>query len=135
MLPTIHFNDAGYYAAGVTPTIYGGPFVGPDTVQETNLAFYDMDRDVTVQDAIASVSGGAAPTYAHAYLLAVGDVNNVCAVLISGELLGNSVQRSVPALKFKKGERLFVRGVQLTNSGAGVEATVLMLRFAPKTGT
>lgn len=135
MLPTIHFNDAGYYASGVTPTIYGGPFVGPDTVQETNLAFYDLDRNVTLQDAIATVSGGAAPTYSHAYLLAVGDVNNVVAVLLASELQPAAIQRSVPALKFNKGERLFVRGVQLTNSGSGAEATVLMLRFAPKTGT
>lgn len=135
MLPTVHVNDAGTYAAGVTPTIYGGPFSGPDTVAETSLAFYDFDRDVTLQDAIASVSGGGNPTYAHAYRLAVGDVNNVVAVLYANELQGGSVQRSVPAVKFKKGERLYVTGAQLTNSGSGAEATVLMLRFAPKTGT
>lgn len=132
MLPTIHFSDAGYYASGITPTIYGGPFTGPDIVQETNLAFYDLDRNCTLQDAIATVSGGAAPTYAHAYLLAVGDVNNVVEILQSSEILPSSVYRSVPAIKFTKGERLLVRGVQMTNSGSGVEATQLMLRFAPR---
>lgn len=126
MLPAIHVNDAGNATAG---TIFGGPFTGPDTVQETNLAFFDITRDVTLQDAVAQLASGAAAVQGHAYLLAVDDVNAVVAVVQASELQPASIIRSVPALKFKAGQRLFVRAVQL--SGTAAEATILMLRWAP----
>ncbi len=129
MLPTVHFSDPGSGTAG---TIYGGAFLGPDTCQETSLVFYDIDRDCTLQDAIAALATGAAPAQGHAYLLSIGDVNSVVHVFLAAELLPASVQRSVPAIKFMKGDRIFIRGVALT---AVLEATVLTLRFAPKTGT
>jgi hypothetical protein len=125
MLPTVHVNDPGSATAG---TIFGGAFLGPDTFQETNLAFYDIDRDCTLQDAIAGTAAGAAAAQGHAYLLSIGDVNSVVHVFLAAEIQPTSVQRSVPAIRFKKGDRIFIRGVALT---AVLEATVLMLRFAP----
>lgn len=128
MLPQNTINDAGSASVG---TIYGGPFIGPDTFQETNQAFLVFDRDVTLKDAIAQLSDGSAPTQGHAYLLAVGDVNNVVAALQSTQLPPNSQYRHVPPLKFKKGETLYVRGVQLSEaSTAAAEATVLVLSWA-----
>lgn len=128
MLPQSTINDAGSVSIG---TIYGGPFIGPDVFQETNQAFLVLDRDVTLKDAIAQLSDGSAPSQGHAYLLAVGDVNNVVAVLQSTQLPPNSQYRHVPPLKFKKGETLYVRGVQLSEaSTAAAEATVLVLSWA-----
>lgn len=129
MLPTIHVSDPGSATAG---TIYGGPFLGPDTIQETSLAFFDIDRECSLQDAVAQLSSGAAPAQGHAYLISVGDVNSVIAVLLASDILPTAVFRSVPAVKFHKGDRVFIRGVALT---AVLEATILTLRFAPKTGT
>ena len=126
MLPTVHFNDAGSATAG---TIFGGAFLGPDVCQENSLTFYDVDRECTLQDAIASLTTGASPAQGHAYLLSINDVNQVVHVFIASELLPTAVFRSVPAIKFHKGDRIFIRGVALT---AVLEATVLMLRFAPR---
>lgn len=127
-LPQNTINDAGNATVG---SIYGGPFTGPDIFQETNLAFLVFDRDVTLKDAIAQLSSGAAPGQSHAYLLAIGDVNNVVAVLQSTQIPPNSQFRHVPPIKFKKGETLYIRGVQLSEaSTAAAEATVLVLSWA-----
>lgn len=128
MLPQNTFNDDGSASEG---TIYGGPFTGPDTCQESNNTFLVFDRDVTLKDAIVMLSSGAAPGQAHAFALAVGDVNNVVGVLYSAQLPPNSQYRHVPPLKFKKGETLYVRGIQLSEaSTAAAEATVLVLSWA-----
>lgn len=128
MLPQSTINDAGNATAG---SVYGGPFTGPDTFQENDLSFLVFDRDVTLKDAISQLASGAAPGQSHAYLLAVGDVNNVIAVLQSTQIPPSSQYRHVPPLKFKKGETLFVRGVQLSEaSTAAAEATVLVLSWA-----
>ena len=128
MLPQNTFNDDGNASVG---TIYGGPYSGPDTCQETNQSFLIFDRDVTLHDSIAMLSDGSAPSQSHAYALAVGDVNNVVAVLYSAQLPPNSQYRSVPPLKFKKGETLYVRGIQLSEaSTAAAEATDLVLSWA-----
>lgn len=128
MLPQNTINDDGNATVG---TIYGGPFTGPDTFQETNETFLVFDRDVTLKDAISQLSTGAAPGQSHAYLIAVGNVQNVVAVLQSTQLPPNSQFRHVPALKFKKGEVLYIRGVQLSEaSTAAAEATVLVLSWA-----
>ena len=128
MLPQNSFNDAGSASQG---TIYGGPFVGPDVVQETGLTFLVMDKDVTLKDAIAQLANGAAPGQSHAYLISVGDLQNVIAVLYSTQLPPNSQYRHVPPLNFKKGETVYVRGVQLSEaSTAAAEATVLVLSWA-----
>ena len=128
MLPQNSVNDPGNATVG---TIYGGPFTGPDTVQETNETFLVIDRDVTLKDAIAQLSTGAAPGQAHAYLISVGDLQHVVAVLQSTQLPPNSQYRHVPPLKFSKGETIYVRGVQLSEaSTAAAEATVLVLSWA-----
>jgi len=128
MLPQNTINDDGNATVG---TIYGGPYTGPDVFQETNLAFLVLDRDVTLKDAIAQLSDGSAPSQSHAYLLAVGDVNNSVVVLYSTQLPPNSQYRHVPPVKFKKGETLYIRGVQLSEaSTAAAEATVLVLSWA-----
>ena len=126
MQPQSIFNDAGTAAPG---TIFGGAYSGPDTDQITNLAFLDIDRDsVTLQDAVSSLTSGAAPAQQHAYLISVGDVQNVVGVLLSIQIPPNSNLRRPPALKFTKGQRIFIRGVQL--SGAAAEATQLLLLWA-----
>ena len=128
MLPQNTFNDAGSATAG---TIYGGPFIGPDTCQENGLTFLVIDRDVTLKDAIAQLGNGANPGQSHAYLISVGDVQNVVAVLYSTQLPPNSQYRHVPPVKFKKGETIYIRGVQLSEaSTAAAEATVLVLSWA-----
>lgn len=124
MQPQSKFTDAGTATVG---TEFGGPYAGPDTDVITNLAFLDFDKDVTLNDAIAQLAAGTAPAQQHAYLISVGDVQNVIAVLYSTQMPPNSNLRVVPGLKFKKGERLFVRGAQL--SGAQ-EATQLVLVWA-----
>lgn len=127
-MPQNTINDAGSASVG---TIYGGPYTGPDVFQETNLAFLVFDRDVVLKDAISQLSDGSAPTQSHAYLLAVGDVNNAVVVLQSTQLPPNSQYRHVPPIKFKKGETLYIRGVQLSEaSTAAAEATVLVLSWA-----
>lgn len=125
MQPQSIFNDAGTATPG---TVFGGAFTGPDTDQITNLAFLDLDKAVTLYDAVAQLASGAAPANQHAYLLSVGDVQNVVAVLFSTQIPPNSNLRRPPALKFPQGARLFIRGVQL--SGAAAEATQLILLWA-----
>lgn len=128
MLPQNTFNDAGSASVG---TIYGGPFVGPDTCQENGLSFLVLDRDVTLKDAIAQLSSGAAPDQSHAYLVSIGDLQNVVAVLYSTQMPPNSQYRHVPPMQFKKGETMYIRGVQLSEaSTAAAEATVLVLSWA-----
>ena len=128
MLPQNTFNDAGSAKAG---TIYGGPFIGPDTCQENGLSFLVLDRDVTLKDAISQLSDGSNPTQSHAYLISVGDVQNVVAVVYSTQLPPNSQYRHVPPLAFKKGETLYIRGVQLSEaSTAAAEATVFVMSWA-----
>ena len=127
-MPQNTFNDAGSATAG---TIYGGPFIGPDTCQENGLTFLVVDRDVTLKDAIAQLGSGANPGQSHAYLISVGDVQNVVAVLYSTQLPPNSQYRHVPPVKFKKGETIYIRGVQLSEATtAAAEATVLVLSWA-----
>jgi len=126
MLPTVHFNDTGSATAG---TIYGGAFLGPDTCQETSLAFFDIDRECELKDAVATLATGLPLAQGHAYLLSVNDVNAVIGVLLGSDCRPDVPNRSVPALKFHKGDRLFVRGVALT---AVLEASVLTLRFGSK---
>lgn len=128
MLPQNTFNDNGSATAG---TVYGGPFVGPDTCQESNNPFLVLDRDVTLKDAISMLSDGSSPGQSHGYLISVGDTSNVVAVLYSSQIPPATQYRSVPPLKFKKGETLYVRGVQLSEaSTAAAEATVLVLSWA-----
>lgn len=128
MLPQNTFNDAGSASAG---TIYGGPFIGPDQCQENGLTFLNIDRDVTLKDAISQLSNGADPTQAHAYLVSVGDVQNVVAILYSTQIPPNSQFRHVPPLNFKKGETIYIRGVQLSEaSTAAAEPTVFVMSWA-----
>lgn len=122
MLPQATLNSAGSATAG---TIYGGAFEGPLTVQETNLTFIRLTRPVTLRDAIAGSSTGAAAAQGHAYLIAVGNVQNVVGILFADALAPTSVVRHVTPFKFPAGVDLFVRAVQL--SGVAAEATVLKL--------
>ena len=124
MQPQSIFNDAGTASVG---TVFGGPYAGPDADQITNLTFLDIDRDVTLYDAVAQLATGAAPAQQHAYLISVGDVQNVVGVIFSTQVPPNSNLRRPPSLKFKAGQRVFVRGAQL--SGA-IEATQLILLWA-----
>ena len=81
--------------------------------------------------AIAQLSSGAAPGQAHAYLVSVGDLQNVVVVLYSSQLVPGAAFRRVPKVKFKKGETLYVRGVQLSEATtAAAEATQLILNWA-----
>jgi hypothetical protein len=122
--PVSRFSDAGTATVG---TETAGPYAGPDTDNVTGLSFLDFDKDTTLNDAVAQLAAGTAPAQQHAYLVSVGDVQNVVAVLYSTQIPPNSNLRIVPGLKFKKGERLFIRGVQF--SGAQ-EATQLLLVWA-----
>lgn len=128
LLPHANFSDDGNATVG---TIYGGPFTGPDTCQETGLTFLQLDRDVTLQDAIASLDDGTAPAQKHAYLISVGDTQNVVLIIQSVSVPPNSNQRVVTHYKFKKGQTLYVRAVQLSEAGAAAaEATNLLLAWA-----
>lgn len=130
MLPQNTFNDPGSATAG---TLFGGPYTGPDVCQETNEAFLVLDKDVTLHDAIAMDTGGQAPSQSHAYAISVGDVSNVVAYLYSSQIPPLSQYRSVPALHFKKGEVLYIRGIQLSEaSTAAAEPTILVLSWAGK---
>jgi len=122
--PISRFSDAGTATVGPETA---GPYAGPDVDNVTGLAFLDIDKPTTLNDAIAQLAAGTAPAQQHAYLLSVGDVQSVVAVLYSTQIPPNSNLRVVPGLKFVKGERLFVRGVQF--SGAQ-EATQLLLVWA-----
>ena len=125
MLPQATASDAGTATPG---TIYGGAFTGPDSFLETNQTFLTIARNVVLKDAIAQLSSGGAPSNAHAYLISVGNLQNVIAVLYSTQLPPNSQFRHVPPLRFNQGDIVFVRGVQL--AGTAAEATQLVLSFA-----
>lgn len=128
MLPMSSINDAGNATAG---TVYGGPFTGPDVVQESGLTFIDITQKVKLSDAVAFLQGSSsAAAQNHAYLISKGNVQNVVAVLYSNQLSPANTQRLVPeGVEFQAGERLFVRAVQL--SGTAAEATTLVLRWKP----
>ena len=130
MLPQSSINDAGSATAG---TPYGGAFTGPDTFQENGLTFLDVDRDITLGDAVAFLQGSAsAPVQNHAYLLSIGNVQNVILVMYSNQLNPANNQRVVPKIKISKGQVLYVRAVQLTEaSTAAAEATTLVLKWSP----
>ena len=130
MLPQSTINDPGNATVG---TPYGGPFTGPDTVQETGLSFQDITRDVVLKDAVAFLQGSAsAPAQNHAYLISLGSIQNVVAVMYSNQLDPVNNQRVVPRLKFSKGDKIFVRAVQLSEaSTAAAEETNLVLSWAP----
>ena len=130
MLPQSSINDAGNATAG---TPYGGPFTGPDTFQENGLTFLDVDRDVVLGDAVAFLQGSAsAPAQNHAYLLAVGNVQNVILVMYSNQLNPANNQRVVPKIKISKGQVVYIRAVQLTEAAtAAAEATTLVLKWNP----
>ncbi len=128
MLPQYTIDDAGNATAG---TVYGGPYTGPDVFQETGNTFLVLEKDVTLKDAIAMLSNGATPSQSHAYAISVGDVSNVVAYLYSAQLPPNSQYRVVPKLHFKKGETLYIRGIQLSEaSTAAAEATNLILMWS-----
>jgi len=129
MLPQSTINDAGSATAG---TPYGGAFTGPDTFQETNLAYQDITRKVVLKDAVAFLqNSSSAPAQNHAYLISLGTVQNVVAVLYSNQLNPANNQRVVPKLSFNPGDKIFVRGVQLTEaSTAAAEATTLVLSWS-----
>lgn len=126
MLPHANVDDDGYNGTG---TIYGGPFTGPDTFEETGTTFLKIDKNVILEDAIASLADGSAPTEQHAYLISINDTQNVKAVLRSTQIPPNSNLRKVPPLHLKAGMTVYVRGVQISNSGAAAEATTLTLAF------
>ena len=130
MLPQSTINDAGSATAG---TPYGGAFTGPDTFQETGLAFQDITRDVVLKDAVAFLQGAStAPVQNHAYLISKGTVQNVVALMYSNQLNPANTQRIVPRLKFAKGDKIFLRAVQLTEATtAAAEATTLALSWSP----
>jgi len=129
MQPQSLFTDPGVATVG---TVFGGPYAGPLTDQITNLTFLDIDKDVQMNDAIVQLSTGAAPAQQHAYLIAVGDVQNVIGVIFSTQTPPNSNLRKVPGFKFPAGTRLFVRSVQL--SGAQEAVQLLLIWARPASG-
>jgi hypothetical protein len=125
MLPQATFTDTGEVGTG--NTIYGGPYTGPDTVLESGLSFLDITEDVILADAICQLATGAAPANQHGFLISVNDVTAVVGQLYSTQIPPNSNLRTAPRYKFKRGDRVFIRGVQL--SGGSAEATQLILQF------
>jgi len=129
MLPQLTVSDPGSATAG---TPYGGPFTGPDQFLENGQTQFTFPRRVVLRDAIAQLANGQAPTQAHAYLLGIGNVQNVVAILYSTQIPPNSQYRVVPRILFNAGATLYVRGVQLSEaSTAAAEATNLILMFDP----
>jgi len=129
MLPQLTVSDPGSATAGTPP---GGPYTGPDQFLENGQTQFTFPRRVALRDAIAQLSNGSAPTQAHAYLLSVGSLQNVVAILYSTQIPPNSQYRTVPHLLFNSGATLYVRGVQLSEaSTAAAEATNLILMFDP----
>lgn len=127
MLPSATFNDPGNSSSG---SVYGGPFTGPDTVLESNNTFLVVDATVVLGDAIAQLPDGSTPAQGHAYLVAVGSLQNVKAVLYAAQLQPSVQNRIVPKLKFNAGDIIYVRGVQLTEAAtAAAEQTYLVLSF------
>ena len=130
MLPHSTINDAGSATVG---TPYGGPYTGPDTVQESGLTFIDITRNVTLGDAVAFLQASASATAQnHAYLISEGTVQNVVVVLYANQLSPAVNQRVVPKMNFKSGQKLFIRAVQLSEAGtAAAEPTTLVLKWNP----
>lgn len=126
MLPNMHFDDTGANSVG---TLYNGPFTGPDTCEETNLTYGEISESVELADAIAALSTGAVPTEQHAYAIYKNDLSHQVAILKSSAIRPDYQGRKVTPLKFKPGDKIFVRGVQLSNTGAAAEATVLDLTW------
>jgi hypothetical protein len=124
MLPQTIFADAGTASVG---TLFGGPYSGPDTDQQTNLAFLDISEDVWLRDAIVQLSSGAAPTQQHVFLVSLNDLQTVIGHIFSTQVPPNSNLRVVPRFFFRKGTRLFIRGVQISGSQ---EATQLVLTWS-----
>lgn len=122
MLPQSSMNSLGSATPG---TIFGGAFEGPLTINETNLTFIRTTRPVSLKDAIAGLATGAAAAQGHAYLISVGNVQNVVGILFAAQLAPTSVVRHVTPFKFPAGVDLFIRAVQLT--GVAAEATTLTL--------
>lgn len=129
MLPHAFFNDAG---TGTNGTIYGGPFVGPDTEQSTNLTYFDITRDCYLDDAISQLASGTATASQHAYLVSIGNVQNVVFYILSTQTPPNSNLRVVPNYHFARGSRIFIRGVQLSGTSGGTEATQLIMAFSSR---
>lgn len=129
MLPQASINDPGSATAGLP---YQGPFTGPDTFQESGLSFLDVDRDITLHDAIAFLqNSSSAPAQQHAYLISKGNVSNVVGVLYSNQLNPANNQRVIPKLKFKPGDKIFIRAVQMSEaSTAAAEPTTLVLSWS-----
>ena len=90
MLPSASFNSVGSATPG---TIFGGPFEGPLTCQETGLAFLRTDRAVTIKDSVAVLtSTGGALALNHAYLISVGNVQNVIGIIYSSDVTPGSAR-------------------------------------------
>jgi len=129
MLPQLTVSDPGSATAG---TPYGGPFTGPDQFLENGQTQFTFPRRVALRDAIAQQPNGSAPAQLHAYMLAVGTVQNVVAILYSTQIPPNSLYRTVPHIIFNAGVTLYVRGVQMSEaSTAAAEPTQLILEFDP----
>ena len=122
MLPEAIFSDAGTAAVG---TVFGGAYSGPDTCQETNLAFLNITEEVELADAIASTAAGAVLAQQHAYLIGVDNVQNVVGILFSQQMRPDTAMRTHAPLKFHKGQVLFVRGVQLSGAQEASQLTLL----------
>ncbi len=130
MNPTEIVSDPGNATAG---NPYQGPYTGPDTFLDTGLTFLDVDADVIVDDMIAQLPTGGAPSQLHAYLLSVNSPQNVVAIVYSSQISPTASvnARIPPKVKLYKGERLFIRGVQMSEaSTAAAEATQLILKFS-----
>lgn len=129
MLPQASVNDAGNSTSGQP---YQGPYTGPDTFQESGQTFLNIERDVTLHDAVAFLqSSSSAPAQQHAYLVSKGTIQNVVAVLYSNQLNPANTQRIVPKLSFKKGDTIFIRGVQMSEAATpAAEATTLVLSWS-----
>ena len=129
MLPQASVNDPGNATSGAP---YQGPYTGPDTFQESGQTFLNIERDVTLRDAVAFLENSAdAPAQQHAYLISKGTIQNVVAVLYSNQLNPANTQRVVPKLSFKKGDTIYIRGVQMSEPAtAAAEATTLVLSWS-----
>lgn len=125
MLPEAVASDPGTAAVG---TIFGGPFSGPLTFQETNLAFLNITEEVELADVIASLATGAAPAQQHALKFAVDSVQNVVGIQFSTQALPTVPQRVHPPLVFHKGQVLFLVGVQLSGAIEAIQWTILWKR-------
>ena len=128
MLPQVSVNDGGNATVG---TVTGGPFTGPDTFVENQETFYDIDMDCYIEDAISFLQNSAsAPAQNHAYILTINGLSTTKWIAYSNQLNPANNNRIVPKIGLKKGDKLYVRGVQLTEpTTAAAEETTLMLKF------